>query len=51
MRTFLTIAGDQHVIAALALMLFSIFILFAYIAHQERKSRREPYEIEDWWIP
>lgn len=31
---------DQHLVAALALFGFAAFVAFAYIFHEERKSRR-----------
>ncbi|MBR1193207.1 hypothetical protein [Bradyrhizobium sp. AUGA SZCCT0160] len=33
---------DQTLVAALALVVFAAFVVFAYIVNEERKSRRSP---------
>lgn len=47
-ETFLAIAGDQRVVAGLALLAFSIFVLGCYVYRAERKSRRD---MGGWWQP
>lgn len=37
---------DQHLVAALALVAFFGFVVFAYIFNEERKSRRAPINVD-----
>lgn len=34
--------ADQTIVAAIALVLFSLFVVLAYVFDEERKSRRVP---------